>query len=491
MKEKENQIKRTDAALSEWREQEKIALKLLKVVGSLRFDRAIELVFFRHPIYDTRPSEVVSMHRVSLKYAERIIPLPTSLEFAQAILKLDYIPASKIDIGNLVLEWENQKSKFSNVLAFCQDFFDKEALVSARKNEPKDVILYGFGRIGRLVARLLIGQTGQGRQLRLKAVVVRPKMDSQAAELEKRAALLRYDSIHGKFRGVVVVDAKNSELIINGNRVRFIFAKAPADIDYTEYGIENAIVIDNTGVWRDKQALSGHLRPGVSQVLLTAPAKDIPNIVYGVNHQTLKLKDDKIFSAASCTTNAIAPSLKVLDELFGIEKGHIETIHAYTNDQNLLDNFHKKPRRGRAAPINMVLTSTGAAKAVSKALPELKDKLTGNAVRVPVPDGSIAILNLTMKTKVTVESVNDALKKAALKGNLVDQIHFSEDTEFVSSSLIGSTTACSIDAPSTIVSKDGKSLTLYAWYDNEHGYSCQVVRLAKMASKVLRYVPFT
>ncbi|HHB79471.1 MAG TPA: glyceraldehyde-3-phosphate dehydrogenase [Saprospiraceae bacterium] len=483
--------KRINSSLSNWREQEKTALELLKVIGELRFNRAIELVFFRHPIYDTRPSEVVSMHRVSKKYVPEIISMSTSLSIAQALLLLEHVPPAKIDIGVLATKWIDAKSNFENIYEFIKDYFDETKLPSnGVKKEPKDVVLYGFGRIGRLVARRIVYQTGRGSQLRLRAIVVRPKMASKAEELEKRAALLRYDSIHGKFHGVVVVDSQNSELIINGNRVKFIFAKEPKEIDYTKYDIENAMVIDNTGVWRDKKALSAHLRPGVSQVMLTAPAKDIPNIVYGANQKTLNLAKDKIFSAASCTTNAIVPPLQVLDDLFGVEKGHIETIHAYTNDQNLLDNFHKKPRRGRGAPINMVLTTTGAAKAVAKALPQLKDKLTGNAVRVPVPDGSIAILNLTLKKKVTVAQVNGALKEAALTGPLVDQIQYSDDTEFVSTSLIGSTTACTIDAPSTIVSKDGLSVTIYAWYDNEHGYSSQVVRLAKMASKVLRFVPF-
>ncbi len=484
------QHRRTDASLSNWREQEKTALELLKTVGELRFNRSTDLVFFGHPIYDTRPSEVVSVHKVSTKYVKDPISVSTSLSIAQAILLIEHIPAAKIDIGKMAMQWLEQKNSFENIYEFVKDFFDQSKLpTNGHSKRPKDVVLYGFGRIGRLVARLIIYQTGKGSQLRLKAIVVRPKMKSPKDELEKRAALLRFDSIHGKFHGVVDVDAENNELIINGNRIKFIFANHPSDIDYTEHGIENALVIDNTGIWRDKEGLSQHLRPGISQVLLTAPGKDIPNIVYGVNQKTLNISKDKIVSAASCTTNAIVPPLKVLDDHFGVVKGHIETIHAYTNDQNLLDNFHKKPRRGRGAPINMVLTTTGAAKAVSKALPKLKDKLTGNAVRVPVPDGSIAILNLTIKKKATVEQVNQVLKDAALNGPLVEQIHFSEDTEFVSTSLIGATTACAIDAPSTQVSKDGLSLTVYAWYDNEHGYSAQVIRLAKMMSKVQRFVP--
>ncbi|MEZ4948343.1 MAG: glyceraldehyde-3-phosphate dehydrogenase [Saprospiraceae bacterium] len=285
---------------------------------------------------------------------------------------------------------------------------------------------------------------------------------------------------------MVDIDYDNQELIVNGNRIAIILAGSPSDIDYTQYGINNALVIDNTGVWRDKEALSVHLRPGVDQVMLTAPGKGIPNIVYGVNQESLNTGETNIFCAASCTTNAIVPVLKVLDDAYTIQRGHIETIHAYTNDQNLLDNFHKKPRRGRGAPINMVITSTGAAEAVGSVLPHLAANMTGNAVRVPVPDGSLAILSLSLDKAVTLESLNEKLREASLSGNLVEQIQYSTSEEYVSSNIVGTTAACIVDAPSTIVSNDGKNVTVYAWYDNEYGYTCQVVRLAKYAAKVRR-----
>jgi len=331
-----------------------------------------------------------------------------------------------------------------------------------------------------------VAQTGKGEQLRLKAIVIRPQMKDRKLDAEKRAALLSSDSVHGEFGGSVNVNEDGSELIINGNRVLLLYFNKPSEIDYTDYGINNAIVIDNTGVFRTKEELAEHLRPGVSHVLLTAPGKKIPNIVYGVNHESLDIVNDTILCAASCTTNAIVPPIKILDDAFGIEKGHVETIHSYTSDQNLLDNFHKKPRRGRAAAINMVITSTGAAEAITAVLPSLDGKITGNAVRVPTPNVSLAIINVTFNRTASVDEVNSLLKEASLTGPLAEQIQYSNSPEYVSSNGVGMTTACVIDGPSTIVSNDGKTATVYAWYDNEYGYTCQVVRVAKHVGQVRR-----
>ena len=275
-------------------------------------------------------------------------------------------------------------------------------------------------------------------------------------------------------------------LTVNGNKVLLIYAKDPGEIDYTEFGMHDALVIDNTGVWRDGEALKAHLRPGVSHVMLTAPGKLMPNIVYGVNHESLDPETTNIFCAASCTTNAISPILKVMNETLGIEKGHIETVHSYTSDQNLLDNFHKKPRRGRSAPLNMVLTSTGAAEAIESVMPELKGIFTGNAVRVPTPNVSLAIISLSLKNATSKAALNQILKDASLHGPLVEQIHYSDSEEYVSTDAVGMTSACVLDAPSTIVSGDGKNVIIYAWYDNEYGYTCQVVRVAKHAAQVRR-----
>ena len=489
MNEKELLIRsQNDTSLKKWREKEMIALELLQIVGELRFDRSIELVLFRRDIYDARPSEVLNDHLFAKNYVNKPISIQASLSLARTIADMPDLTPARIDIGKLGAEWLTEKDDFKDMKSFISHKLRNFTGEEKGSIKPKDVVLYGFGRIGRLAARRIISLTGKGEQLRLKAIVLRPKMKNHYEEARKRAALLRKDTVHGKFRGTVDVTADGSELIINGNRVRLIFAKSPADIDFTEYGINDALVIDNTGVWRDKEALSGHLRPGVNQVMLTAPGNDIPNIVYGVNHDELDPEKEQVFCAASCTTNAIVPIIKVMDDAFGIERGHIETIHAYTSDQNLLDNFHKKPRRGRGAATNMVLTTTGAAKAVSKVLPHLAGILTGNSVRVPTPNVSLAIMSLTMKKQTTIEEVNEKIKEASLHGNLVEQIHYSSSTEYVSSQAVGMTHTSVMDAPSTIVSKDGVNVTLYAWYDNEFGYTCQVVRLAKHAAKVRRNV---
>jgi glyceraldehyde 3-phosphate dehydrogenase len=346
--------------------------------------------------------------------------------------------------------------------------------------------LYGFGRIGRLVARELMSRTGKGNQMRLRAIVVRGSLNREI--LEKRASLLRIDSIHGEFKGTVDVDDVNNALIINGTTVHIINAEKPEDIDYTKYDIFNALVIDNTGAFRDKESLSRHLKSkGAAKVLLTAPGSGIPNIVHGVNQNDFDPKDHKIFSAASCTTNAITPILKVVEDSLGIKKGHIETIHAFTNDQNLVDNMHPKYRRGRAATLNMVITETSAGKAVTKAIPSLKGKLTSNAIRVPVPNGSLAILNLEVNVKTSVEDLNTIMKKYALQGDLVEQIKYSLNNELVSSDIVGTSAPAIYDSKATIVSEDGKNIVLYIWYDNEYGYSHQVIRLAKYISKVRRF----
>jgi glyceraldehyde 3-phosphate dehydrogenase len=346
--------------------------------------------------------------------------------------------------------------------------------------KPQDVVLYGFGRIGRLLARLLVEKTGSGQQLRLRAIVVR---GGRNGDLEKRTNLLRRDSVHGSFQGTLRIDQENQCIIANGNVIRMIYADSPAEVDYTQYGIEDAIIIDNTGVWRDEEGLGQHLKcPGASKVILTAPGKgNIKNIVSGINSDWIS-PDDSILAAASCTTNAIVPVLKAMNEEFGIESGHMETVHAYTPDQNLIDNYHKKARRGRGAPMNMVITETGASSAVVKLLPELEGKLTGNAIRVPTPDVSLAILNLTLERDTDLEEVNDFLRYTSLHSNMQRQIDFTTSSEVVSSDFVGNRHACIVDGEATIV-KDRRAV-LYVWYDNEFGYACQVVRVVQKCSGI-------
>jgi glyceraldehyde 3-phosphate dehydrogenase len=408
----------------------------------------------------------------------------TTSDLADIILSSDIVP-SKLDIGKLASEWIVEQDAYSSKADFLT-FKLKNLKDSSSEISPRDVVLYGFGRIGRLAARELIKQAGKGQQLRLRAIVTRGSSD---ADIIKRASLLRSDSVHGSFKGTVVEDLENKAIIINGQIVKMIDASNPEDIDYTQHGITNALIIDNTGVFTTREALSRHLQAkGVSKVLLTAPGKEVPNIVYGINQGLLDLENENIYSAASCTTNAISPILKVVNDKFGVVKGHIETVHAYTNDQNLLDNMHNKPRRGRSAAINMVITSTGAGSAVTKVIPELKDKLTANAVRVPTPNGSLAILSLELAKKTSIEEINAVIKDAALNGDLVNQIYYSFDPELVSSDIIGNTCCSVFDSNATIASLDGKNIVLYAWYDNEFGYTKQVIRLAKYITKVRRAI---
>ncbi|MDG1039609.1 MAG: glyceraldehyde-3-phosphate dehydrogenase [Polaribacter sp.] len=456
-------------------------VEFINIVNDLWYDKSIELVLFRNQLIDKQTSEVLNLISYSKEFVAKPITIFDALEIAKAIQELE-LPASKLDIGKLAYECQLNETDCNDTVAFVKK--QLKAATSFEEIEPKDVVLYGFGRIGRLLARELMNKMGKGSQLRLRAVVTRGAIDQTV--LEKRASLLSIDSVHGDFSGTVEVDIENKALIINGTTVYMISAKQPEDIDYTTYGINDALIIDNTGAFRDKEALSRHLVPnGASKVLLTAPGKGIPNIVHGVNHEENNPDIVDIFSAASCTTNAITPVLKVLEDNFGIDKGHLETIHAYTNDQNLVDNMHSKYRRGRAAALNMVITETGAGAAVAKALPALAGKLTSNAIRVPVPNGSLAILNLQLHSDVTVESVNAIMKKYALEGNLVEQIKYSVDNELVSSDIVGCSAPSIFDSKATITDKN--SIVIYVWYDNEYGYSHQVIRLAKHIAKVRRF----
>jgi glyceraldehyde 3-phosphate dehydrogenase len=480
----ENADNQFEESLIQWISDEKTGFKFAEVLNRLFYDKSVELILFRSQLLDRSASVILFKH----SYAETVIgkklEIKDSLDIAKAIADLDIVQA-RIDIGRLNHEWSNEKGKYKYVNAFVRDKLKDGIGAKPPFTRPRDIVLYGFGRIGRLLLRELIIQ-GNGTQLRVRAVVTRRNTPE---DISKRASLIRHDSIHGPFRGNVIEDLENKTIFVNGHVVKMLAANAPEDIDYEAEGIRDAILIDNTGVYTDREGLSRHLNAkGISKVLFTAPAKgDIPNIVYGVNHLDFDVDKENVFSAASCTTNAIVPTLYVLENTLGIEKGHIETIHAYTNDQNLTDNFHKKPRRGRSAPLNMVITSTGAGSAAAKAIPSLEGKLTANAVRVPIPNVSLAILALTMKKKTTRKEVDDILKDAALSGKLVQQIRYSASAESVSTDFIGDPVASIYDSPATQVSADGKNVLIYLWYDNEFGYTIQVIRLAKQIAKVKGY----
>ena len=474
-------MKTYESKLNDWVNKEKLGVNLLNSVGTLMYDKGIELVLFRNQLLEIGVSELLDLISYANNVVERKNNIEVANKLASCMLQMNLAP-SKIDIGLLTAEFIEGNEL--DEINFLNKKLSHIVNVDTSSKKAKDVILFGFGRIGRLTARELIKQAGKGQQLRLKAIVVRNLTKEQ---IIKRADLFRTDSVHGVFKGVVDLELESNSIVVNGQVIRFIEGKNPENINYEQYGINDALLIDNTGAYTDKESLSIHLKSaGVSKVLLTAPGKGIPNIVYGINSKNLDINNNSIFSAASCTTNCIAPILHVIEDKFSINKGHLETVHAYTNDQNLLDNMHKKTRRGRSAAINMVITSTGAGKAVTKVIPSLEGKLSANAVRVPTPNVSLAILKLNLSKKTSITEVNQAIRHAAIKGSLVNQINYQVDPDLVSSDIIGNSCCSVFDSNATICSSDGRDIVIYVWYDNEFGYTKQVIRLAKQIAKVRR-----
>ena len=451
---------------------------MVPLVGRLYRDRNVEISIYGRLIVKRSVIDILKSHRFVRQVEGEELSVVDTFPVLEAVSAMT-VNNAHVDIGKLAVKFRSEGNGRT-----LQAFLDEElagALSEEDEGTPStDVVLYGFGRIGRLLARLMIDRSGAGHSLSLKAIVVRK--GSAPNDLEKRASLLRRDSVHGSFKGTIQVDEEAQALVVNGNLIKVIFADSPDSIDYTQYGIKDALVIDNTGKWRDEAGLSLHLKfQGVARVILTAPGKGVKNIVMGVNDGDIS-DEDKVLSAASCTTNAITPVLKALNDEYGVINGHVETVHSYTNDQNLIDNYHKGDRRGRAAGLNMVLTETGAAKAVAKALPELEGKLTGNAIRVPTPNVSMAILNLNLGRDVNKDELNDYLRNVALHSVLQKQVDYSNSPEAVSSDFVGSRAAGVVDGLATIAS-GGNSCVLYVWYDNEYGYSCQVVRMAQRLAK--------
>ena len=469
-----------DDQFNTWILNEKLAVNLLNYSGQLMYDKGIEIVLFRQNILDIGVTELMRLFSYAENVVKRKIDIKTALELIKEINHLT-LPPSKLDIGLLTAEYiEDSGNSFKD---FLEEKLSK--IINSKNNfQPRDIVLFGFGRIGRLAARELIRQAGNGQQMRLKAIVVRNITDEQ---IIKRANLLRNDSVHGSFNGVVDIDIENKRIIINGQIIHLIEGSKPDEINYENYGIKDALLIDNTGAFTSRKALSCHLKSkGINKVLLTAPGTEIPNIVYGINNKDLDIENINIFSAASCTTNCIAPILQIIEDKYEIINGHLETVHSYTNDQNLLDNMHKKPRRGRSAAINMVITTTGAGKAVTKVIPSLEGKLTANAVRVPTANVSLAIMRLNIKNKTNIDEVNNLIREEAIGGNLINQINYQIDPDLVSTDIVGNPCCSVFDSQATIVTEDGQDIVLYVWYDNEFGYTKQVIRLAKQISKVRR-----
>ena len=473
---------RPDDYFKDWKEREALAEGMIPLVGRLSREKNVKCYVYGKPLVNRSVFEIMKDHRYVRQVEGNELSEFETFPIISALSQMDLGPAH-IDVGRLAVRYYDQGAGEGLSIEQYVERELADLIGSADKplDRPQDVVLYGFGRIGRLMARILIDKTDGGDCLRLRAIVVRK--GKAPNDLVKRASLLRRDSVHGAFDGTIRVDEERQSIVANGNEIKVIYADAPDTIDYTHYGIDNAIIVDNTGVWRDEAGLSLHLKSkGASKVILTAPGKgDLKNVVAGLNSDIIE-PGDSIISAASCTTNAIAPPLKAMDDEYGIVAGHVETVHAFTNDQNLIDNYHKASRRGRSAPLNMVLTETGAAVAVAKVLPQLAGKLTGNAIRVPTPNVSMAILNLTLDRETSKEEVNEFMRNQAMHSSLRKQIDYSASPEVVSSDFVGSRHACVFDAQATIV--NGKQAVLYLWYDNEFGYSCQVHRILEQMAGI-------
>src|SRR6266568_729902 len=471
--------------LQDWKNYEACAERMLPIIGRMYRENNVVPTVYGRPLVHCSIIDILKAHRFARLIIDTELSVTETLPLLEAMSKLDLAPA-KVDLGKLIVKYQKMNG------AMTLDDFVRQELVGINtgrcslRPEPQDIVLYGFGRIGRLLARILIEKSGSGEKLRIRAAVVRK---GGADDLLKRASLLRRDSVHGAFNGIITIDEEENAIIANGNMIRIIYADAPENVDSSRYGINNAILIDNTGKWRDREGLGRHLQaPGIAKVILTAPGKgDIPNIVAGINN-SLITDQERIFSAASCTTNAVVPVIKAVNDRFGIVHGHLETCHSYTNDQNLIDNYHKASRRGRSAPLNMVITETGAAKAVAKVIPELSGKLTGNAIRVPTPNVSLAIMNFELEQPVDVATINGYLRNMSLDSPLQNQIDYTNSPEVVSRDFVGSRHAGVVDSLATIA--EGNRCVLYVWYDNEFGYSCQVIRMVQqMAGLELPTLP--
>ncbi|MDQ0837557.1 type I glyceraldehyde-3-phosphate dehydrogenase [Sphingomonas faeni] len=332
------------------------------------------------------------------------------------------------------------------------------------------VAINGFGRIGRLVARAVLEQSNGA--LELVAI-------NDLGDAKSNAWLFKRDSVHGKYPGEV--SAEGNELIVDGKRIRVTAERDPANLPHAELGVD--IVLECTGFFTDKASCQKHLDAGAKRVLISAPGKGVDlTVVYGVNHDKLTA-EHTIVSNASCTTNCLAPVAKVLNDAIGIERGLMTTIHAYTNDQKILDQIHPDLRRARAAAMSMIPTTTGAARAVAEVLPELKGKLDGSAIRVPVPDVSLIDLTFTPSRDTTREEVNAVLKAASESGPLVGVLDWS-DEPLVSIDLQHTPASSTIDSLETAVI-DGKLVRVVSWYDNEWGFSNRMVDTATAMAKFI------
>ena len=361
-----------------------------------------------------------------------------------------------------------------------------EDLVRAGHYQSKrQVAIYGLGRVGRLMCRLAVTD-GLEPACELVAIVVRP------GDLAQRLQLLQRDSIQGDMpASAEIIEREGRTYLQLGDlSVLVVEASQPEEVNLEQHGFSNVLLIDSTGVLKSEEGLSRHIGRGVTQVILTAPASSgVPTYVHGINHEQMQASDT-VISAASCTTTAVATALAPVVNEFGVVHAHIETIHAYTNDQNLFDNVHKSRRRSRAGASNIVISTTGMAKALAQVLPQMYNKMTGNAVRVPVSDGSLVIASIelekdlerNLETDFSQDRIEQVYRSAAAMS--CGQLELDDSDMQTSADTVGSTAACIVDLPAMIVDKDARRLVIYAWYDNELGYARQVWRLAQHVQKL-------
>ncbi|KAF0685142.1 Aste57867_22913 [Aphanomyces stellatus] len=470
-----------------WNSQEEAADQMIPLIGNLYRRNNIVTTLFGKGLVHQNSIDIIKLHHYVCKHVGKEMLPADTLPILEVISELNTLSATRLDLGRAFLlvcgAAKTKTPSHDDITRILKDTIIRFRQASPRTlslSKPRDIVLYGFGRIGRLLARLLVEKSGSGAKLMLRAIVVRK---GSKEDLKKRASLLRRDSVHGSFQGTIAFHEESNAFIANGNVIQVIYSDGPDKCDYTQYGINDAVVIDNTGIWRDGDSLGRHLQSrGVSEVVLTAPPKgNVTTIVAGVNDHLVK-PETKIYSCASCTTNAIAPLLFALDNKYGIDEGHIETVHSFTNDQNLIDNYHPKERRGRSAVMNMVITETGAAAAVEKCMPQFKNKLTANAIRVPTPNVSLAIMSLHLNKEksggdFTVDDINNFIAKLSINSPLQHQIDFINSNEAASSDFVGYRASGIVDGQATIVR--GNKIVLYVWYDNEFGYSCQVMRVVQ------------
>ncbi|OQS05198.1 glyceraldehyde-3-phosphate dehydrogenase [Thraustotheca clavata] len=468
--------------ITTWNHQEEASDLMIPIIGNLYRRNNVVVTLFGKGLVHQNSIDIIKAHSFVCKHIGKEMHPTDTLPVLQVVEELNKLNAMRLDLGRTYLlvcgEVKSKSPTRDDITRVLRSLILRQ--VSPRKpltlEKPTDVVLYGFGRIGRLLARLLIEKSGSGAKMMLRGIVVRK---GSKEDLQKRASLLRRDSVHGAFHGTITFNEEANAFIANGNVIQVIYSDGPDKCDYTKYGISNAVVIDNTGIWRDEEGLSRHLKsPGVAKVVLTAPPKgNVKTVVAGVNENVIE-PNTHIYSCASCTTNAIAPLLFAFDNKYGIQEGHIETVHSFTNDQNLIDNYHPKERRGRSAVMNMVITETGAGRAVEKCLPHLAGRFTANSIRVPTPDVSLAIMTLHLKTNdLTAKDINSYCAKLSLNSPLQHQIDYIQSNEAASSDFVGYRAAGIVDGQATIVK--GNKVVLYVWYDNEFGYSCQVMRVVQ------------